>query len=206
MSELSCAILAGGKSSRIGSYKALIRYKGLPLILHVIDELYDFFNDIVISVKNISQRDDLMRTLYSYGYNRVRVLVDPITRIYSPLVGLYTCLLGSRNDYVFVTACDMPNISSRVVVCLYEELEEHEYNAVVPIWPNGFIEPLCAIYSKYATLKTLIDALSYGDYSLKYLIKRLKDVKYLLVHVLKRKGVSLKTFYNVNELSDFRSL
>jgi len=200
LSDLSCAILAGGKSSRMGAYKATLKYKGEPLILHVIRGLYDFFDDIVVSVGDHVQRCALAELLHNY--EKVKVLVDPVVRVRSPLIGLYTCLMGSRNDYVFATACDMPNVSSKVVTCLREELEGQGYSAIVPMWPNGFVEPLCAIYHRRETLSKIVDALSYSEYSLRGLLKRLRVVKYLPISYLTSKGVSAKVFYNINRLSD----
>lgn len=202
MSELSCAILAGGESSRMGAYKAIIKYKGEPLILHVIRGLYDFFNEIIISVRNHTQQHAIKELLHNY--DKIKVLIDPVIRVRSPLIGLYTCLIGSSNDYVFVTACDMPYVSSKIVTCLYKELEREKYSAIVPTWPNGFIEPLCAIYHKHETLSNIIDTLSHNEYSLRELLRKLRIVKYLPIPYLVNRGVSMRVFYNVNELNDLR--
>ena len=42
--NVSCAILAGGKSSRMGVYKAIVKYKGKELILYLLEELYNMYS------------------------------------------------------------------------------------------------------------------------------------------------------------------
>jgi molybdopterin-guanine dinucleotide biosynthesis protein A len=44
----SAIILAGGKSSRMGSAKALLEFDGEPLIVHLVRQLGQWFDDIVV--------------------------------------------------------------------------------------------------------------------------------------------------------------
>jgi len=198
--NVACAILAGGKSSRMGVYKAIVKYKGKELILYLLEDLYNIFDDIVISVSNSSQLRLLLNTIGNY--ENVRVLIDPIVRIRSPLVGLLTCLTGVHKEYVFVVACDMPYVSRKVVLHLYRQLERDEPDAVVPRWPNGFLEPLCAIYRRATTLKKLMDRICLNDHSMRGLINSLKSVKYLSIEQLREQGIEPKVFYNINKLHE----
>ena len=202
INNLSCAILAGGKSSRIKGYKAIINYKDKPLILHVLMNLYDYFDEIIISVNNYNQYHLLKKLLYTF--EKVKILIDPVIRLRCPLIGLYTCLIGTKYDYVFVTACDMPHVNIKIVNFLYELIKKNKYSAIVPRWPNGFIEPLCAIYNRNNTLKTLLEVISYNEYSLHALISKLVKVKYLPIELLMRRGISRNVFYNINKLSDLK--
>ncbi|MBU1487388.1 molybdenum cofactor guanylyltransferase, partial [bacterium] len=93
-------ILAGGKSSRMGEDKALLRFEGRSLIEWVIAGLKEVGGEIII-VANEPER------FKSLGLRAVKdILPDK-----GPLVGLYSGLLSSFSEYSFVCGTDMPFLS-----------------------------------------------------------------------------------------------
>ena len=62
----------------------------------------------------------------------------------SPLIGLMTGLTNAKGEYAVVAACDMPFINSDLVDLLF--LLSYDLNGTLLIKPNGWVEPLPAIY------------------------------------------------------------
>jgi len=97
----TAAILAGGKSSRMGFDKQLLMEKDRRMLEQVIARLKEEFSDVLV----VTSRPEL------YEGMGVRLTCDEY-REKGPLAGLHAALQQSRSRYVYLLACDMP------VVCL----------------------------------------------------------------------------------------
>ena len=98
--EISIALLAGGKSSRMGKDKALLTYDGKTFLERLIEE-FSAFEEILVSV-----RDENQYELEKYG-KKVKVIADENFEK-GPLEGIRRSLSESKNDFVFISAADMP--------------------------------------------------------------------------------------------------
>ena len=132
--KFTTIILAGGQSSRMGSNKALLPYKGKPLIQYSIDLARQFTNDIVLSANN--------RDLDFLGFE----VVNDILAVKAPLAGIHSGLTSSRSEWNLVLTCDMPNVSKALINKLMSELN-HRVAMVAP-QHDGYIEPLCGFYHR----------------------------------------------------------
>lgn len=132
--SLSAVILAGGKSSRMKTNKALLDFDGKTMIEIVIERLQPYFQEIIIISNNPHQYDNLNLPIYSDIFlNR------------GPLAGIHTGLKNAKNSRAFFVACDMPLVDSRLALELIAKLDQ--YQAVVPQREN-FLQPLHAAYRK----------------------------------------------------------
>ena len=127
-------ILAGGKSSRMGTDKGFIFFNGKTFINHIIDALKPLVNTIII-VSDLSQYGNL-------GYKQIKDVYPES----GPLSGLYSGLLESDNDLNLVLSCDVPLISSEILRELLKAYSEGN-NAVV-CKANKRVMPLIALYNK----------------------------------------------------------
>ncbi len=134
MLDASGVILAGGKSSRMGTNKALLTLHGKTMIESVVGELRKVFPEIIVVTNEPRFYLDL----------GVRVVTDIIPG-FGPLSGIHAGLTASSHKYSFVTACDLPFINHRLSAYLVDEAGG--YDVVVPR-KRGFLEPLHAVYSK----------------------------------------------------------
>jgi len=127
-------VLAGGKSSRMGTNKAFLEWQGQPLIERSLQVLRPIFSEIIISTNNPE--------LYSrYGVKTVQdIFVDQ-----GPLGGLHACLREAQYDYSFFVACDMPFLGPEVIRFL-AGLTGKE-SVIVPEVDGG-LHPLHAFYHK----------------------------------------------------------
>ncbi len=106
--EIAGIVLAGGKSTRFGTDKAISLFQGKSMLKHSVDLLKQFTDSVLIS----GDKEE-----YSvYGYPCIPDLYEGA----GPLGGICSCLLQSeRNRHVVVT-CDMPLVSGDMIDRLIE--------------------------------------------------------------------------------------
>ena len=180
-------ILAGGKNSRMGTNKAFLEIDGSRLIDKIINIYREIFSEIII-VTN----DPL-----SYIEFRYAAIVTDIYKGKGPLGGIYTGLFYSKNDYAFISACDMPFLNKDFIIYLTEQADK--FDIVVPQLSEGF-QPLHAIYSHncLSHIKKLLiaDKLKIASFY--------KDVRLLIIPEEKIKPFNQdgRLFLNVNTPED----
>ncbi len=125
-------ILAGGKSSRMGTNKALLSLHNKKILEHIIEQMRLLTQDLIIIANE--------PTLYEpYGFP-----IYPDRYLgKGPLAGLETALYHMEGDVAVVTPCDTPFIHHTV----YKQLLSHiqAYDAVVPKYDHR-LHPLAGIY------------------------------------------------------------
>lgn len=126
-------ILAGGKSSRMGTDKGLLLFEGKPMIQYVIDQMQAVFTKVVIVSNNPE-----------YEKFGLEVLPDLIKDI-GPAGGIYTALQHSETQFIFVVSCDMPFVTAAAIEFIINNTKD---NQIVLIENKGRIEPLFGIYAK----------------------------------------------------------
>ena len=130
----SAAILIGGKSSRFGSDKAFQNFKGKSLALTIYDRLSASFKHIYFVSNKQAKFNQLGK----------RIVIDIIPD-QGALGGLYSALLHATSDYCFITACDLPFITSELIQILWNHAGSSDI--IAPIWGKN-IEPLAAFYHR----------------------------------------------------------
>lgn len=187
--EICALVLAGGKSSRMnGENKALLEYRGRTFIEGILEVLKQF-NKIYISVDNKKLYDFLNYELIEDKYKEI-----------GPIGGIYSALSEISEDYVFITACDMPKISERIIETLKENLNKGD-KCVVFQDENKRIYPLGAIYSKECLpfIKKMI-------YSKNYKITDLVKLLNGKIVSLENNGLNKEELLNVNNPSEYNDL
>jgi len=183
--EISCIILAGGKSKRLGKDKAFIKINGKCMINYVIDEVEKIFDDIVVVVKNEKQKKKISN-------KSIKIVCDN-QEINSPIIGIKEGIKHIKNNYFFVVACDMPFIKSETIEKLISNLEDYE--CIVPKRGYKKYEPLFAIYKK--SVFRNCDA----NQSMHKIIDNCKNSKLISIEKLSK---DKKIFYNINSEEDLR--
>lgn len=127
-------ILAGGRSSRMGSNKALLPYLGGLFIEAIHRKLTDLFPEVLLITNSPEQ----------YDFLPCRKAGDLFPEM-GALAGLHSGLHHSSTEHIFAVACDMPWLSGDLI--RYLASRRHEGDLVIPEGEMG-LEPLHAIYSK----------------------------------------------------------
>lgn len=186
------AILAGGSSTRFLINKLFYFYKGKPLIMHIIDKLKLCKNIKIIAIAS----PFTIQNLVELGVNTI---IDNLC--IGPMGGIYIAV--KTFEKVLVIGGDMPNIDCDYVEKIDEICEENFY-ACIPVWRNGYIEPLAAIYTN-----KIIDILEYGiihkEYSIQKLLKKFKlNIKYIDIDT--QLDMYKYVFKNINEISELKEI
>ncbi|KAM3099593.1 molybdenum cofactor guanylyltransferase [Phormidesmis sp. 146-35] len=149
---LSAIVLAGGKSSRMGHDKALIKVDGVPLLQRVCEAALHCTSQVYVV------------TAWS---DRYRSIVPPTTQFIaevnprSPLTGFAQALPQMQTEWILLLACDLPRLRGDV---LYQESQQlaNISTAAIARLPKGTKgwEPLCGFYRQecFAHLQTFIAA------------------------------------------------
>lgn len=128
------AILAGGRSTRMGTNKAVLEFGGQRLIEGLLRKIRPLFPEVLIIANESAPYADL----------DVTVLPDRIPDKGS-LGGIYTAVHSSRFPQTFCIACDMPLANPAVIAYLRDQAEG--FDVVVPRTEDGY-QPLHAVYGK----------------------------------------------------------
>ncbi|GAV24578.1 molybdenum cofactor guanylyltransferase [Carboxydothermus islandicus] len=133
MQNLTVAILAGGKSSRMGQNKALLPLGPMKIIEHLVTNLRPIASELLL----IANTDE-------YAFLNLPVYRDRFPG-QGPLAGIETALRFAVNEKVYITACDLPLLPAEIPMFLAENTED---NDVTVLAYKGKIEPLIGIYRK----------------------------------------------------------
>jgi molybdopterin-guanine dinucleotide biosynthesis protein A len=184
--QITAIILAGGKSSRMGKNKAMLKLGNKTLIETICDTVKPKVKNIII-ITNTPQEYEFL------NYPKFK----DVRKKSCPLVGIYTGLLKSETFLNLVIACDLPFISSNFVEFLTENGTDHD---VFAIEDEKGIEPLCAIYSKNC-IPFIEKSLNDGEFRVTDFYKNVnaKIVKF----ESKENFYNSKIFFNVNTPEEF---
>lgn len=127
------AILAGGKSRRMGFNKAFIKTAEGPIIERTVRLISSLFEIPFIVATQVAT------------YNKLGVPVYPDIIAGGSLGGIYTALSLSEKDDVFVTACDMPWLDEECIRTVARQAGKAD--CVVP-FIGGRLHPMHAVYSR----------------------------------------------------------
>ncbi len=182
-------ILAGGKSSRYGTNKALVEMNGTRLIERVIRVMEPLFGHLII----------ITNTPHEYAYLQLPMVEDLIKGL-GPLGGIFTGLESISDEAGFFVACDMPFLNGGLIRHMVEKRED--FDVIVPKidWK---VEALHAIYAKRClpAIRALIDA---REYQIIKLFPKVR-VKYLNEAEIRRFDPELKSFFNINRPEELLS-
>jgi len=149
VSKIGAIILAGGRGSRFGIDKCLVKIYGKFLINKQINTILKIFDKVYVVVKD--------------NYHKIYNVIDRVDKVvlirdifdkYHPLSGIVTAAIFLRRKYshILTIPVDLVNISKEFIKFLIENFED-DYDCVIPKWRSGFLEPLVAIYRIETILK-----------------------------------------------------
>ncbi|SDN00588.1 molybdenum cofactor guanylyltransferase [Bacillus sp. OK048] len=187
--KAAAIILSGGKSSRMGTNKALLKLNEKTTIERMVDTLKVYFDDIILVTNDVDAYQFLGVTMVSDHYQGK-----------GPLAGFHAGLNASTYDLNFIVACDMPFISGELAATLIEKIDH--YDALVPVI-NGKMQPLCAVFQK-TTVNKIEECIENGRLPIKNLLDHLnvlylteKDLQYYSNIDIER------VFFNMNHPHEY---
>ncbi|NCF66623.1 MAG: NTP transferase domain-containing protein [Chloroflexi bacterium] len=131
---VTVAIQAGGTSTRMGTDKSFVSFRGRPMIEVVQEKLSGLGDEIIL----ITNRPD------PYAYLNLPMFADTYMGS-GPLAGIFTALTAASYSHTLIVACDMPLLNRPLLQHLISLKETAD--VVVPRW-GKYPEPLHAVYGK----------------------------------------------------------
>ncbi len=99
IADCTAVLLCGGKSSRMGFDKALLKIQGQYVILQTAEKLMELFEEVIL-VTNDSQK-------FPKAFRKCTIIQDMYLGK-GPLGGIVTAMNYTQKAEVFVIACDIP--------------------------------------------------------------------------------------------------
>jgi len=190
LAGITGVILAGGNSSRMGRNKALLNFRGRPLIETVYRTMAELFTEVVV-VTNQPEEYDFLPC----------VKIPDIHAGLGSMAGIHAALAWSNNPRIFVVACDMPFLDAGLIRRLASLLGDEA--ALVPESDAG-LEPLHAFYAKGA-LPRLEGALAAGRVRIIDLIEEV-GARVVPAEDVAKMSPGVDSFLNINTPEEFSRL
>ncbi len=134
-------ILAGGKSSRMGTEKGLMLLKNKPFVHYTIEAMRPLVDDIIIVSSN---------PLYdTFNIKRIEDIIPDA----GPIAGIHAGLTHSKTKHNLILSCDVPFVTTTLLKKLVQHQKDN-YD-IVQFEAKGKTMPLIALYQKRCGEKCL---------------------------------------------------
>jgi molybdopterin-guanine dinucleotide biosynthesis protein A len=193
LDKYTAYILCGGKSSRFGTDKALVKMNNKTLVEIIAGELKKVFDKTVL----VTAKTD------EYSFLNLECINDVYLNC-GPLAGIHAALKHSGTEKNFIISCDMPLMSGEVIKYIADYKTDKHI-----IIPNAGDKKhyLCAVYGK--SILPDVEAL----------LKQTKDMEkcaspYDLINITGYELIDFdalpifdkKCFYNLNTINDYKTI
>ena len=193
----TAVILAGGENRRFGALKSFINIEGLPIIAKNLALLRELFHEVFIST-NLPEPYSCLGA----------PLIGDVLPSKGPMSGIYSALINAKGPGVFVVACDMPFLNSKVMTFILERRlrrcgESGPCDAAVPVF-NNRPQPLSGVYSR-TLLPYLEEAIMHEKTSL---IPFLREVNTYFINESDMRTIDPggRSFVNINTVEDYEAI
>lgn len=197
----SAVILAGGNSSRLGAEKSLLLFENKPLICWTAKTLSRTADEIVVVARDESHAMRLEKIILGTLDEPKAVFTWDSIAGYGPVAGLYAGMKEASGSLAFATGCDLPFLNSQVIERLFELADEEDYEAAVPVQPNGFFEPLHCVYHREKMLLACERAIKKAERRIHAPLQEL-FIRRIFVDLLRPLDPDLLSFFNLNTRED----
>jgi molybdopterin-guanine dinucleotide biosynthesis protein A len=188
--DISCIVLAGGKSIRFGHDKILERIGNTNLLEKVISLVDPISTNIII----VTAKERALTRIAKHP--KVKIVND-IFPGQGSLGGIYTGLVKSDSFYNLVVAADMPFLNESLLRYMIKVADGYDF--VLPRVGKWY-EPLHAIYSKNC-IDPINSILEKGKKIIVELFDYVK-VKFIEVEEIDRFDSKHLSFFNINTKED----
>ena len=199
--DVTGIILSGGKSSRMGENKALLKVGELTIIERVRNLMQSIFSEVILITNDPAD----------YKFLNIQIFEDVFNHK-GPLAGIHSGLTHSSTENNFIISCDLPFITAEMI----KYIVDYKTKKLITIAKaDGYIQQLAGKYSKecaYEAEKILNKVLSKKKEDNKKKNKSISALK--LIEKIGAEIISIeslpfydeKIFFNVNDAEDYKLL
>lgn len=188
---MTAGILAGGKSSRMGTCKSLLKWQDSTLLEHTA-ALFSNFSQCLVSVDQ-KKKFEHVRPAGNI------LMVEDVKKEYGPMEGIYRLLLAAEEEKVFVVATDMPLLNKEFIHA-FANADMGQANVMIAA-ANEKYHPLCGIYKK-TCIPVIERMFEQEKHSIKALLEESGSI---LLHV-EEMGFSSDILSNVNTEQEYQNI
>lgn len=189
MAVVSAFVLAGGRSSRMGTDKALLRFG---------DE-----NLLQIALRKATAMCPAPVIVGDRGrYGAYGTVIEDRFPGCGPLGGIHAALAATQSDLNVILSVDTPLMTSEFLVWLVGRAREGSDLAVVP-QSGDRSQPLSAVYRR-AALPVIEHALRLGDFKVDRIFSQI-PTRFVLESELRSAGFGPEMFCNLNTPDEYET-
>jgi len=199
--DITGIILSGGKSSRMGENKSLMKINDSTMIERVVNLMKSYFTEVILITNTPDEYEFLNISLY-----------EDIFTYRGPLAGIHSGLHHSETERNFIISCDIPLMTGEII----KYLIEYETDKPITICKaDGFIQQLAGLYSKSVLpnaeklLKENIENETRSESQTKRKCKVLSLIDVAgaqIINVEKLSFYEEGTFFNMNRPEDYQKI
>jgi molybdenum cofactor guanylyltransferase len=175
-------ILTGGRSSRLGQDKALLRLADRSIAEH-----------LAAVIAKAACSATLVGAPQRYVHLGIPCIPDLQPGL-GPLSGIEAALAHTQADHNLILACDLPGVDAELLARLFARAESEDVECVCVRDGTGVVHPLCAIYQR-SCLAPVRAALASGKLRLMSLLETV-STDYVDTN---------ESLANINTLADWNS-
>ena len=188
--EIEGFVLVGGASSRMGRDKARLALHGRSFVERVSE-----------AVSQVAERVNLVGAKDVDSSLKMRNVPD-VYAGWGALGGLHAALAACEAEWAAVVACDLPFVTGELFARLAALREDAE--AVVPVQPDGRLQPLCALYRTHPCRDIARELIERGERRPRALVQMVRARMVAWEELADLDGAQ-KFFENVNTPEDYRN-
>lgn len=181
-SDITCLIIAGGNSTRMGFDKGFLEVDGKQMIDHVIAICSGISDNIVISANNLEYK--------KFGY----YVIEDQHKGLGPIGGLISALDFVKTKYAITIPIDTPFLNPLVYKILFEFIDD---NKLVAAEYNGNQHPLFMMFEAEYMKSILPNIIASDKLKMRNLIS-----EYGCFVDVENDMFSERTFLNINRKED----
>jgi len=185
--DVSAFILAGGRSSRMGRDKALLRFGNRTLLQHALQTAALVAGSTYI----VGPKE---------RYAACGAVIEDIYTGCGPLAGIHAALGATGTELNLILSVDMPRMTAGFLRWLIEQARAASQLIVVPD-ADGGPQPLCAVYRRSVAGKAE-EALRKGDYKIGHLFSQ-APTRLISEPEIVAAGFSVEIFQNLNTPEEY---
>jgi molybdopterin-guanine dinucleotide biosynthesis protein A len=187
--DVSAFILAGGKSTRMGTDKAFVTLNGRTLLARLLEVVRSVTTDVRI-VGDAAK------------FAAFAPVVEDVFPGCGPLGGIHAALRASTSELNLILAVDVPFVSFALLQFLMAQARNSGASVTVPRINQGW-QPLCAVYRREFA-DAAETALRAGRYRIDALFDQVQ-VQVVAEEALEAAGFSSNIFRNLNTKEDLEA-
>ncbi len=195
--DVTGIILAGGRSTRMGESKALLKIGNLAAIERVRNFMQSLFKNVIL-ITNLPEEFSFLN-LDTY---------EDVYKNMGPLAGIHSGLLNSTAEKNFILSCDLLLMKNDIL----DYIINYETRKPITVYrAEGFVQTMAAVYQKrcidFAEKILSENQMSEHPMNKKHNLLTLIDKAGAeIISIENHAGYNKNVFFNMNNKSDYEEI